>query len=277
MSFQPVIPTTGLAGFAFLQRTMDSQQESFAQSPVLQREMQHFRENIGAVRSVDDLVGDRRMLAVALGAFGLDDDINSTFFIRKVLQDGTLDPDALGNRLSDKRYLELSRAFGFGDFDTPRSADSAFADRITAAFQERRFEAAVGAQDETMRLALTLQRELPELASRDLRERTLWFEVLGKPDLREAVQTALGLPRSFAALDLDVQVDRLQRRVRGAFGDGSIKQFADPDQVDALTQRFVARAQLDSGPSMTTPGMAALQLLQSGPHGPALGTFGPLR
>lgn len=277
MSFQPVIPTTGLGGFAFLQRTMESQQDSFVKSPFLQREMKHFRENIGAVRSVDDLVGDRRMLAVALGAFGLDDDINSTFFIRKVLQGGTLDPDALANRLPDRRYLELSRAFGFGDFDTPRSADSAFADRITAAFQERRFEAAVGEQDETMRMALALQRELPDLANRDRRERTLWLEVLGRPDLRDAFQTALGLPQSFAALDLDVQVDRLQRRVQGAFGDGSVKQFADPAQVDALTQRFVARAQLDSGPSVTTPGMAALQLLQGGARGPVSGVSGLLR
>lgn len=277
MSFAPVIPTAGLAGWTFLQRTMESQQESFARSPFLQRETQHFRENIGAVRSVDDLVGDRRMLAVALGAFGLDEDINSTFFIRKVLQDGTLDPDALANRLPDRRYLDLSRAFGFGDFDTPRSVDSAFADRITAAFQERRFEAAVGEQDETMRMALALQRELPEIAGRDRRARTQWLEVLGRPDLRDAIQTALGLPRSFAALDLDAQVERLQRRVEAAFGDGGVSQFVDPERIDALTQRFVARAQLDSGPSITTPGMAALQLLQASPQGPVSTALGPFR
>jgi hypothetical protein len=61
-------------------------------------------------------VGDRRLLEVALGAFGLDDDIRNRFFIRKVLEEGTTSPSRrFANRLSDKRYLALAETFGFGD------------------------------------------------------------------------------------------------------------------------------------------------------------------
>jgi hypothetical protein len=60
----------------------------------------------------------------------------------------------------------MSAAFGFGDFKTPRSKDSAFADTILTQWRDRRFESAVGAQDNSLRLAMNAQRELAALAAR---------------------------------------------------------------------------------------------------------------
>ena len=40
---------------------------------------------------------------MALGAFGLQDDINNRYFIRKILEEGTTNEDALANRFSDTR------------------------------------------------------------------------------------------------------------------------------------------------------------------------------
>ena len=103
MSFQPVIPLTGYLGWRFLERTSDAQQDIFAKSQPVQRATDHFREKIGKVNSAADLVNDRQLLSVALGAFGLDADINNRAFIQKVLEDGTLSQDALANRLADNR------------------------------------------------------------------------------------------------------------------------------------------------------------------------------
>ena len=50
---------------------------------------------------------------VALGAFGLQDDLPNRFFIQKVLEGGTLSTDSLANKLSDPRYAALAKAFGF--------------------------------------------------------------------------------------------------------------------------------------------------------------------
>ena len=121
MTYAPVVPFGGLAGWAFLTRTREAQKTAFASSPAVQRDEAYFRDRIGGISSAEELVSDRRLLSVALGAFGLEDDINNRYFIRKVLEDGTLDPKALGNKLADKRYLELSKAFGFGDYATPRT------------------------------------------------------------------------------------------------------------------------------------------------------------
>lgn len=109
--FQPVLPLSGLPGWVLLNRTLESQTQAFNASPQIVRDTDYFVENIANVRSAEDLVSDRRLLTVALGAFGLDEDINNRALIQKVLEDGTADPASLANRLADDRYARFSEAF----------------------------------------------------------------------------------------------------------------------------------------------------------------------
>ena len=94
MTFQPVVPAGGVAGWRFLQRTYDTQLQTFSASPVNDREIKYFLDNISNVKSAEELVSDRRLLQVALGAFGLEDDINNRYFVQKILSDGTRSDDA---------------------------------------------------------------------------------------------------------------------------------------------------------------------------------------
>ena len=132
--FQPVIPTSGLAGWNFLQRTYDTQIQTFSESPLQSRSVDYFRENIGEVASASDLVSDRRLLEVALGAFGLQDDIDNRYFVQKMLEEGTSSPDALANRFSDRRYSDFAEAFGFGPGETSRVGDADLSDEIVGAY-----------------------------------------------------------------------------------------------------------------------------------------------
>ncbi len=77
MTFQPVVPLGGYAGWAFLNRTQTAQQSAFDESATIVRQTSYFEENIGNITTAEDLVNDRRLLEVALGAFGLDEDINN--------------------------------------------------------------------------------------------------------------------------------------------------------------------------------------------------------
>ena len=262
MSFIPALPIGGYGGWRFLNRTMETQQAAFANSAQTRRDTEYFRERIGQIETAEQLVGDRRLLSVALGAFGLQDDLPNRFFIRKVLEEGTLEPRALANRLGDKRYAEMSRAFGF-DLGVPNTGLSDFPDRILRAYETRQFEVAVGTADENMRLALNARRELAELADRDSSERTKWLTVLGMPPLRQVFETAFGLPQGFGALDLDRQIGVMQQRSRSAFGAEGVSQFGDPERTEQLVQRFLVRAELAAGTiSGMARGSAALQLLQ---------------
>jgi hypothetical protein len=262
MSFQPVVPFGGLAGWTFLQRTLPAQRAAFEADPAQRRDEAHFRAAIGGIDTAEQLVADRRLLRVALEAFGLGADIANRAFIRRVLEDGTLKAGALSNRLADKRYRDFAAAFGFGDFAVPRTKLSDFPDRILAAFRERQFEAAVGRQDGDMRLALNARREIAAIARDDATDTTKWLTVLGNAPLRQVMERALGLPQGFAGQDLDRQLSALRERAAGVFGSAEMAQFADPARLEALLRRFLTIGAAPAGPA--AGGSAALQLLQAG-------------
>jgi len=262
MSFAPVLPASGYVGWTVLQRTKDAQTAAFNRNPELSRDEAYFREKIKSVKTPDDLVGDRRLLKVALAAFGLEADINAKAFIRKVLADGTLTEGGLSSRLADKSYERLSAAFGFGDFTTPSTQLSDFPDRILKAYRERQFEVAVGLQNNDYRVSLTAERELGTLAGKSSSEDTKWFSVMGSPPLRAVFEKALGLPPSLGSLDLDKQLETFKDRAERLFGDASIRQFTDPAKVDALVRRYLLQADAESLAGQAGSGSAALQMLQ---------------
>jgi len=263
MSFQPVLPLEGYVGWRFLQRTLQAQTEAHANTPVAQRDESYVREKIGSISSAQELVSDRRLLRVALTAFGLADDLPNRAFIEKVLESPTKDTGSFVNRLTDKRYHTLAKAFGFGDGLVPRSQFAGFPDQLIQKFHDRSFEEAVGAQDETMRLALSLERDLGDLARQDSSEATKWYTVLGTPSLRAVFETAYLLPSSFGTLDIDRQVEILRDRTDRLTGNESIAQFSDPEALDTLTRRFVLSEQVQQIQSQSR-GSSALALLQNG-------------
>jgi len=262
MSFSPVLPLGGYVGFRFLKRTMPTQTATFAAQAAVKRDEAYFREKIGSVKTADQLVSDKRLLRVALGAFGLEGDFNSGFFIRKVLADGTLKDGALANRLADKQYQRFSAAFGFGDFSIPNTQLSDFPDKILTAYKERQFEAAVGVQNGDLRLALNAEREVKTLADRRVSEDTKWFTVMGNAPMRKVFQTAFGLPTSFGALDLDRQLTTLKQRAAAIFGDSTVSQFTDPKKLDDLIRRFLVRSEADGSAVPTGRAASALTILQ---------------
>ncbi|MEZ5910877.1 MAG: DUF1217 domain-containing protein [Paracoccaceae bacterium] len=263
MAFQPLVPTTGYAGWKFLSRTLDKQRAAFNASADLARKTEYFRDNIGSVKTADALVGDRRLLEVALGAFGLDDDIGAKAFIRKVLNDGTLDTSDLANRLADKNYREFSKAFGFGDFKTPRTALSDFGETIAARYRERRFEAAVGEVDGDLRLALGAERALSAIAGKSTANDTKWLEVMGSLPLRKVFETAFGLPQSFASLDLDRQMDTLKDKADARFGSADLAQFSEPENVEKLVRLFLLRSEIGQSSRGLSAASNALTMLQA--------------
>lgn len=259
MSFTPAIPLSGYAGWAFLKRSMTAQQASFNAVPQNKRDEDYFREKIGSIKTAEALVNDRRLLKVALGAFGLDNDINNKFFIQKVLQDGTLKAGTLSSKLADKQYEKLSAAFGFGDFSIPNTALSTFPDKIITAYRARQFETAVGDQNNDLRLAMNIERELPAIAGKaSSSENAKWYTIMGNPALRSVFQTALGLPSNTATLDIDQQLGIFKSRAKSQFGSESVAQFTNPAAIDSLIKKFLIRSEVNN---FAQSGNSALTLM----------------
>ncbi len=261
--YQPVIISSGVVGWQFLQRTYDQQFSAFNQSVELKRDTDYFAENIGDVRTAEDLVSDRRMLAVALGAFGLQDDINNRFFIEKMLSDGTTADDALANRFTDSRYQDFSAAFGLGPGEIRGALRTGFAEEIIAKYQASSFEIATGNQDENMRIALYAERTLPDVVGGTGSEARKWFSIMGQPPLRNLFETAFGLPSAFGQADIDFQLGVFRDRAARQFGVTDPSEFADPEVLGRLVTTFLARSQFDGRSAGASGAAIALTLIQN--------------
>ncbi len=262
MSFQPVIPMGGYAGWQFLTRTLASQQAAFNAAPAQQRDTDHFAAAIGQITTVDQLMADPRLLNVALGAFGLGDRAGAKALIAKSLGSNTSDSSSLVNTLSDKRFLAMAQAFGFGD-GTPHTGDPGFANRIIAAYQAQQFATAVGTQDSALQLALQTRSSLANLATSDMSDAAKWYSVLGSPSLRQVFETAYGLPSSFVGIDIDRQLSVMEEKTQDSFGANTVSQFGTPDKMDALIKRFLVRSDIQGGTggTGTSATSIAVQLL----------------
>ncbi|WGW04668.1 DUF1217 domain-containing protein [Tropicibacter oceani] len=270
MSFQPVIVGSGLVGWQFLKATQDTQRQVFEKSADLVRDTDYFKENIGQIKTAEDLVSDRRLLRVALGAFGLQDDINNKFFIRKILEEGGADPQSLANKLSDDRYGAIASAFAFDSPVGARTQLSYFGDEIVAKYREQSFEVAVGDQDDSLRLALNFQRSLPELAEGSGGNDTKWFKVMGTTALRTVFETAMGLPSGFGQLDIDQQLEVFRDKAQSRFGVTEVSELADPEVMEKVVQTYLLQTQVQDF-SQSSAGLVALSLLQSIPRTSLLG------
>lgn len=261
MTYQPVLASSGYAGWTFLQKTLPKQMAAFAASPQIKRDADYFTANIGKVTSVDQLLSDRRLLKVSLEAFGLGDRINSTALIRQVLSQDPTDSTALANKLTDKRYLALAQAFNFSARGNTPMAQTGFAAKIVTAFENSQFESAVGQQDTDLQLALGVQGTLAGLAATSSSEVTKWYGVMGSTSIRRVFETALGLPSGFVSINIDQQLSVFRQKTTEIFGAGSVSQFADPAKVDQLIKLFLVRSSATNSQSLPASSIA-LQLLQ---------------
>ena len=265
MSFQPIIPLGGLPGWVLLNKTMPRQTELFNQSPQIERDTEYFEKNIDNIRTAEALVSDRRLLGVALGAFGLSDDLDSRALIQQVLESSASDNRSLANRLADERYKKLAGAFGFGEPGLPRTRLAGFATEITDRFRAMEFEAAVGNSDESLRLALNARREIVEVLESESTEDAQWFTIMGTPPLRRVFEIALGLPKSFGQLDIDRQLENFKEKARDQLGIETVADLTDKDTLESFVRRYLLRDQIASVQVQSSESIA-LSLLQSAPR-----------
>ena len=247
MSYSVFTGGGGYVGWRLLSRTAEQQKAIVAAEPQVARETEHFRQNIARITTAEDLVSDYRMLSVALKAHGLEDDIGNRALIRKVLESDLSDPKSLANRLSDSRYAELARSFGFAEAVPATQTDETLADRISAAHLAAEFELRVGEADNDLRVALHAQRELANIAKGEGSETGKWFQILGSAPLAQFVQTAFGFGSNLVKLPIDSQVTALQSAAKRYLGISDITRLAEPAVMERAIGLYLARAQLDGG------------------------------
>ena len=106
--------TSTLASFNLVNNNLQAALKRTASDPVVSRDAQYYRDNIGKVTSVDDFLGDYRLFSYAMKAYGLEDMTYAKAFMKKVLESDLSDPKSFANQLQDSRYNEFAATFNFG-------------------------------------------------------------------------------------------------------------------------------------------------------------------
>ncbi|MFT4015191.1 MAG: DUF1217 domain-containing protein [Paracoccus sp. (in: a-proteobacteria)] len=259
MTYDVQLGSGGFSGWKLLEKTQERQQAIFAKDRQIVSAQDYFSKNLPAVQKAEYFVKDYKLLSVALRAFGLDADLPNKAYIKKVLESDPSDKTSFVNRISDKRYLKLNMALGFGGSDsTTATQDSK---PILNAYVLRSFEKNIGERYQDIELALNAKRELPELASSTSSENAKWYQIIASKPLRLVMESALGLSSSFTSLPVERQLTEMKTRFSRVMGTDSLAALSNTENLDKLVKTYLIRSQLSSSPS--SPRSVALTLLRS--------------
>jgi hypothetical protein len=207
------------------------------------REVDYYRANIGNVKSIDDFMQDRRLVNFAMTAHGMSDLSYAKGLIRKTLEEGIDENDALANRLSDRRFREFASTFNFKRYEAATTSFDRASEGTVQKFLRQTVETEAGEQNQTVRLSLYFQRNTAEIENA--------FDVLSDPALLEVVRVAAGLPATISALDIDRQAELINAKLN--FDD-----FSSPEKLNEFIERFTILRDLEQPPTAATSGAVTL-------------------
>ncbi|MEM6649561.1 MAG: DUF1217 domain-containing protein [Pseudomonadota bacterium] len=214
----------------------------------------YFRENIGRVQTVDDLLADTKLFTYVMTAFDLAGEVDKTAFVRKVLEEGGSDREAFANRLPDPRYRDLARNIAFKEYGPRNLQDPVILDDIVARYERVALETQAGQENPVVELAAYFDRRADSLSS--------WLFVTADSRLQQVAATALGVPTAALALNTDRLVEEFEARY-------DITDLQDEDKRARFIERYIAQADAASG-AATIESNAYVLGLFSGGSGSAL-------
>lgn len=222
--------TSTTTAFLAVTQNLSRYQAMTAAEPAVKTATAYYEANIGSVSSVQDLVGNYRLLSYALNAYGLGDQINNKGLITKVLEGGVSNSKSLANTLPDSRWKAFAAAFNFVDSGATSPSSSSAVTTTTSDYVEQQLESDQGGQDVGVQLALYFRRVAPTVNSE--------YGILADTNLLQVAATIMGLSPSAAA---DLQPQTLSELM-------PVSDLQDPAKLQQLTERFTAMYDYTYGP-----------------------------
>jgi hypothetical protein len=243
------IAQTKLATDETIERyTADVDLKDTAEVDKVKRETTYYQDQIGNIRSVDDLIRDKRLVAYLTRAYELGEEQITDRFLRDVLTSDPFDPESFANEQSNTGFRDLAAAFNFtaeGGLDRePALQPQTRGDIIRAAddYLRQTMEQRAGEENPGVRLALYFERKAPVIDSA--------FDILADKALYEVVRTALGLPLAVAQASTEAQARMIERRLK-------VEDLQDPKKLARFLTQFTTLYDIENGNS-TIPSIVSL-------------------
>jgi hypothetical protein len=238
---------TGLSAqmlYRTTQATFDRQFQTYAKQPLVERQVQYFRDTAPTKLSAKDVLDDWQLRQFILQSFGLEELQNSRALVERILTDDLDSEDALVWRMNDPRFVRMATTLRF-DQGVGKLQFPSVVEDIVGRFRTNGFEAQIGDQNLAVRQAMYFERRAPDLQN--------VYQILGDKALRDVAVTAAGLPQETARMDIDKQAKLLSESL-------DVAKLKDPAYVEDYVQRYLARVDAAAGPSTAQAGI--LQLFQ---------------
>ncbi|MBR0779099.1 DUF1217 domain-containing protein [Bradyrhizobium diazoefficiens] len=196
-----------------------------------QKDATYYQETMASIKSVSDLLANKKMVDVILVSKGLDPAKVTTAYLKKIFSSDLNDPKSFANTESDPRFAEIAASFNFDKDGNiarlpmmgPQKRDQFLATQKN--FVEQNLEQQQGDTNPGVRLALYFQRKAGSITSP--------FDILADKALSEVFRTTFDLPDQMAAMDIDQQAKVVEKYIK-------IKDLGDPTKVAKLLNRFSA-------------------------------------
>jgi hypothetical protein len=259
--------TSTYVSYQVLARDISRSLERTEANPVIARDGTYYRENIGKVTSIDDLLDDHRLYSYAMKAHGLDDMIYAKAFMRKVLESDLTDLESFAMKLVDVRYRTFAQSFNFGTDglvkgELPHAQADYQEDDTVALYSEHRLRqgTAAAADAEYYREEIAAVQSVDAFLADDrlfayaLTAYGIDHTIASKPKIKEALLSDLSDPASVAN-----QLGPRYAKLAAAFdfaADGSVGPQGAQSAADADATVFLYYENSGNGAS---PAAAALR------------------
>ncbi|MCL6706141.1 DUF1217 domain-containing protein [Pseudomonas sp. R2.Fl] len=201
-------------------------------------EAEYYQEQIYGVRSVKELLGDRRLMDVILVANGFDPAEVEDEFLQQIFASDPADERSFVNEQADGRWAELVAFFNF-DVEGNLTRDTVGTIQQRGAAMEtinkyvrQTLEENQGADNEAVRLALYFERMIGGVTDA--------YEIISDDALAEVFRITFGFTEDFSNMDVDAQAKIIDKNL-------DLSEMQDPKKVERFLQRFTAMWDMENG------------------------------
>jgi hypothetical protein len=201
-------------------------------------EAEYYQDKISSLKTLDEFLGDRRLVDVALVAKGIAPENVTADFMKKVFASDLGDPKSFVHQQPDSRFAELLASFNFNENGKVASTPN---DGIQTPgevreelnlFLRQTLETEEGNNNAGVRLALYFERMAGSITSA--------YDILGDTALLEFFRTTYSLPAELSSMDIDQQARIVEKNLK-------LADLADTEKLSKLVRRFTIMYDLENG------------------------------
>lgn len=192
-------------------------------------ESKYYQEQVPKLKTVDDLLKNRRLLDFTLVAAGIDPKTITDDTAKKLFKSDLSDPKSFANTQSDKRLRQVVTSFNFdvkGNLIQNRTSsvqDRGHEQQIVDGYIQNELETKQGEDNPGVRLALYFERKAQTITSA--------YDIIGDKALLEVFKTTYSMPDGFSNMKVEQQKAIVEKKL-------NMNDLKDPEKVKKLIQRF---------------------------------------